>query len=64
MMSAHTNHEESRGGNCEDDANEGGQRLIQLLSMEANLRRLLDQGDLEPEEREALDRLNMLIQDW
>ena len=64
LSDPHTYHEESRGGNCEDDANEGGQRLRQLLSMEANLRRLLDQGDLEPEEREALDRLNMLIQDW
>ena len=47
----------------EDEICEGGQRLKQLLSMEANLRRLLDQGDLVQEERESLARMHRLIQE-
>ena len=41
----------------------GGERLKQLLMMEVNLRQLLGQGDLAPEERQALSRLRRLVQE-
>jgi len=53
--------EQSKGDLSEDGACEGGQRLKQLLLMEASLKRLLDQGDLVEEERESLTRMNRLI---
>ena len=42
---------------------EGGQRLKQLLLMEASLRKLLGEGELVQEERDSLARLNRMIQE-
>ena len=57
-------YERSRSDTSEDEVVcEGEQRLKQLLSMEASLRRLLDQGDLVQEETESLARMNRLIQE-
>ena len=44
-------YERRRSDTSEDDACKGGQRLKQLLSIEENMRKLLDQGDLVQEER-------------
>ena len=56
-------HKKSRSDTSEDEICEGGERLKQLLSMEANLKTLLDQGDLVQEERESLARMHRLIQE-
>ena len=55
--------EQNRGDTSEDVECEGGQRLKQLLLMEASPRRLLGPGKLVQEERDSLARLNRLIQE-
>ena len=59
----HTADEKSRSDTPKDNSCKGGQRLKQLLLMEANLRRLLEQGDLVQEESESLARLKKLIKE-
>ena len=63
LRDTHIIDEQRRDDRSEDGAREGGQRLKQLLLMEASLGRLLDLGDLAEEERDSLTRMNRLIQE-